>query len=258
MPTIDTDTLTTIYKQEGGLWESRTCSGFVGNIPEDVSAGDVCTYPSGGIYQDQNGTGDCFECVGFTSTEVRTLKSDTTIVYVKIFIDFDEQGGTSVANKYVYYGGGRTYGTLPTPTRSGFDFDGWFTESSAGDQVLSSTTVPLLGGDPNNPLISQILYAQWTPQAQQTATPTILSATTGQPPFVTQGFRVRNNDASTATIYAEPYDSTPDVNLGNIPPNTTTNFQSLGCQPGNCDRTVYATAQASGETLSNVRSLYFS
>ena len=37
----------------------------------------------------------------------------------------------------------------------------------------------------------------------------------------------------------------------------TTSFQTLSCQPGNCNVTVYATAQASGETLSNVQSRYF-
>ena len=34
-----------------------------------------------------------------------------------------------------------TAGTLPTPTRSGFDFQGWFTSASGGTQVTSASTV---------------------------------------------------------------------------------------------------------------------
>ena len=36
-----------------------------------------------------------------------------------------------------------------------------------------------------------------------------------------------------------------------------TSFLTLSCQPNNCNVTVYANAQASGETLSNTTSVYF-
>ena len=47
-----------------------------------------------------------------------------------------------------------TYGTLPTPTRTGYTFKGWFTASAGGTQVTSATTVTI-GYD-------HVLYAQWT------------------------------------------------------------------------------------------------
>ncbi len=34
---------------------------------------------------------------------------------------------------------GNSYGTLPVPTREGYDFDGWYTSSSGGTEVTSST-----------------------------------------------------------------------------------------------------------------------
>lgn len=46
------------------------------------------------------------------------------------------------------------YGELPTPTWSGYRFDGWFTSANGGTQVTSSTTVDLTA--------DQTLYAHWT------------------------------------------------------------------------------------------------
>ncbi len=43
----------------------------------------------------------------------------------------------STATKPVLFNG--TYGTLPTPTKTGYTFDGWFTKVSGGTQVTSST-----------------------------------------------------------------------------------------------------------------------
>lgn len=48
-----------------------------------------------------------------------------------------------------------TYGTLPTPTRVGYTFNGWYTASSGGTQIVRSSTVCLSS--------AQTLYAHWTP-----------------------------------------------------------------------------------------------
>lgn len=71
-------------------------------------------------------------------------------------VTFNANGGTvSTTSKTVTYG--QTYGTLPTPTRIGYKFDGWFTEASGGTQVKSSTTVSITA--------NQTLYAHWTVQS---------------------------------------------------------------------------------------------
>lgn len=68
-------------------------------------------------------------------------------------ITFDANGGTvTTASKIVT--NGNTYGDLPTPTRSGYSFDGWFTSASGGTQITSSSTVNLTD--------DQTLYAHWT------------------------------------------------------------------------------------------------
>ena len=68
-------------------------------------------------------------------------------------VTFNANGGSvSQSSKSVTQG--ETYGALPTPTRDGYSFDGWFTAASGGTQVTAETTVNLSG--------SQELYAHWT------------------------------------------------------------------------------------------------
>ena len=55
-------------------------------------------------------------------------------------VTFNANGGnTSLPYKYVT--SGSAVGELPTATKAGHTFDGWFTEASAGTEVTSSTTV---------------------------------------------------------------------------------------------------------------------
>jgi uncharacterized repeat protein (TIGR02543 family) len=93
------------------------------------------------------------ETINYNGTEVRTLNYGGTTVYVKVYLEFNEAGGSGVADKYVYYQ--RTYGTLPTTTRSGYTFNGWFTQTSGGTQITPSTTV-------TSTATFQIAHAQWT------------------------------------------------------------------------------------------------
>ena len=60
-------------------------------------------------------------------------------------------GTGTTATKQVTYAS--TYGTLPTPTRTGFDFLGWYTSASGGDKIIASTTVSITA--------AQTLYAHW-------------------------------------------------------------------------------------------------
>ena len=49
---------------------------------------------------------------------------------------------------------GSTYGTLPTPTRTGYTFDGWYTAASGGTKITSSTKYTTAS--------DQTIYAHWT------------------------------------------------------------------------------------------------
>ena len=55
-------------------------------------------------------------------------------------VTFDANGGTvNPSSKNVTYNS--EYGTLPTPARTGYTFNGWYTGASSGDLVTSSTKV---------------------------------------------------------------------------------------------------------------------
>ena len=90
-----------------------------------------------------------------TYTNGMTIENaDATKVHT---VNFNANGGSvSTSHKQVTAGG--IYGDLPTPTRSGYNFDGWYTAVSGGVQVISSTTVNL-----SNTQVT--LYAHWTQNA---------------------------------------------------------------------------------------------
>ncbi len=60
--------------------------------------------------------------------------------------------GSATATKSVTYDS--TYGTLPEPTRNGYNFNGWYTATSGGSKVLSTTKVTTAS--------AYTIYAQWT------------------------------------------------------------------------------------------------
>ena len=84
-----------------------------------------------------------------------------TVPYTNYTVSFNANGG-SVSPTSKSVSKGSTYGTLPTPTRTGYSFAGWYTAASGGTQITSGTTVSLTA--------NQTLYAHWT---QNTYTATI-------------------------------------------------------------------------------------
>ena len=85
-----------------------------------------------------------------TATSAQTLYAKWTAR--KYTVTFDAKGGsTPTASKKVSYYS--TYGTLPTPTKSGNTFLGWFTELNGGTKVTSETKVRICD--------NQTLYAKW-------------------------------------------------------------------------------------------------
>lgn len=67
----------------------------------------------------------------------------------KYTASFDTRGGSSVENITKDYNS--TIGTLPTTTRDGYNFLGWFTQASGGTQIFESTLITS----------NKTYYAQW-------------------------------------------------------------------------------------------------
>lgn len=107
-------------------------------------------YAFAGWYSDQN----CTKKWDFGSDTVpgaMTLYAGWTPA--QYIVTFDANGGTvKTASKSVTYT--EVYGELPTPTRQGYDFLGWFTAQTDGAQVREDDRVTITAG--------QTLYAHWT------------------------------------------------------------------------------------------------
>lgn len=143
-------TITVSFYSNGGLSSvsSRkyTLGGTYGSLPAGPTA------PTGKVFD-----GWYTGLTGGTKITASTKVSSVyTILYAHwtakpITITFNSNGGSSVSNKSVTTGS--TYGTLPTPTRDGYDFQGWFTAKSGGTKITASTKVTATS--------NQTLYAQW-------------------------------------------------------------------------------------------------
>ena len=129
---------------------------------QTVKTGDKVTAPSapaktgyhfGGWYTDQG-------CTKAWDFDADTVKSAMTL-YAKWTANtytatFDPNSGVmpegEETNRSVTYG--QPYGKLPTPTKQGYDFAGWFTEKTGGEQILAESSVSTAA--------NQTLYAHWT------------------------------------------------------------------------------------------------
>lgn len=56
-------------------------------------------------------------------------------------VTFDKNGGDSVSPSSKTVTLNETYGSLPTPTRTGYTFEGWYTASTGGTEVTKDTKV---------------------------------------------------------------------------------------------------------------------
>jgi len=110
-------------------------------------------------------TGDYLICgeitnqsmLNFADGELITIDESTyNSMLTSSVITFNANGGSLTDNtKTVYYG--QYYGEMPMPTRTGYAFDGWYTEQNGGTKVTSETVVSALA--------NQTLYAHWTTNA---------------------------------------------------------------------------------------------
>lgn len=91
----------------------------------------------------------------FGKTYSNQAKATCTVTPASVTypVTFNPNGGrVSQASKVVTIG--KTYGTLPTPNRTGYSFDGWYTDQTGDTNVTETTTV---GANP-----PATLYAHWT------------------------------------------------------------------------------------------------
>ena len=79
-----------------------------------------------------------------------TIHSDAAPPATEVTVTFDANGGSVTPSSTTTKGG--KLESLPTPTRSGYDFLGWYTEETGGDKVTTGTVFTK----------DSTIYAQWT------------------------------------------------------------------------------------------------
>ncbi len=124
-----------------------SCSwgGWSGNaVPLTITANSVGTTPIT-VYLKRTSDGKVFD----KKTIYVTVRDSTP----KYTVYFNANGGSvSPTSKTVTYGG--AYGDLPTPTRSGYSFAGWYTSAEGGTKIASDSSIWTSA--------SHTLYAHWT------------------------------------------------------------------------------------------------
>jgi uncharacterized protein (TIGR02145 family)/uncharacterized repeat protein (TIGR02543 family) len=102
-------------------------------------------------------------CVGCTDDGIDEKSPNNSGVVdwflgVTYTVTFNANGGT-VGDTSGTTGAGRDLGYLPTPTRNGYDFDGWFTSATGGTRVTTSTFFT-----PTSTVFTSntTIYAHWT------------------------------------------------------------------------------------------------
>ena len=120
------------------------------------STGTIYVYDSFGIQHTTNAPEkDSFTLSerGYTAKSVRTFKYDgTSTSTTNITVKFNGNGGTVSASSLSVSKGSTMGSKIPTATRYGYLFDGWYTAASGGTRYTNSTKI-------NS---STTLYAHWS------------------------------------------------------------------------------------------------
>ena len=144
---VSSNTLSNVYYNTATLHTASGTGGGGGyyggrTIPSsaNVPAGEGGTSYVGGT---QNGTMKAGQNTGNGNVQIIYIKDTYTLT-------LDANGGNCTINE-IQIVANNAYGKLPTPTKDGYTFIGWFTEKENGKQVNENTII-------NN---NTTIYAQW-------------------------------------------------------------------------------------------------
>jgi len=152
---ITEDYYTIKYNANGGTGTMENSRGY---IDKSLKLRDNSFAKEGHLFIGWSLSPDSDE-VAYKNMEsiINLTEKDKTITLYAVWIDkymvtFDVNGGDSLTETSKIVNVSSAYGTLPTPTRNGYDFIGWYTKAAGGTQITEDTIVTEL---------TETLYAQW-------------------------------------------------------------------------------------------------
>ncbi|MBR1871417.1 MAG: alpha/beta fold hydrolase [Kiritimatiellae bacterium] len=130
-------------------------NGGTGSVTRDVAKGSTLGTLPTPTRSGYKFAGWYTSATGGVKITASTVPSASTTYYARweantYSIYFYANGGTGSVTRDVTKGS--TLGTLPTPTRSGYTFAGWYTSATGGTKISASTV----------PTYSATYYAHWT------------------------------------------------------------------------------------------------
>lgn len=149
----ENSTVSVTLNANGGTVSKNSIDYTVGdmyeNLPKPVRTG----YTFDGWFTKSVG-GDLVDATTEVTIEIaHTLFAHWTINEKKVTVSLNANGGSLSSSGNIELTVGENYGNLPTPTRTDYTFDGWFTELEGGDEIEAATEVT------NDSAHS--LYAHW-------------------------------------------------------------------------------------------------
>lgn len=145
------ESYTVSFDANGGSVKSTSKTVFQGDTYGSMPIPERTGYTFAGWYTAAEGGEQVTDSTQVNLSENQTLYAHWTLN--KYTITFDANGGqVDQTGKVVSYS--ETYGMLPTPTRIGYSFAGWYTNATGGYQVNADSQVSFAN--------DQTLYAHWT------------------------------------------------------------------------------------------------
>ena len=161
-------TYTVKLDSQGGTGGSTSVTATYGSSMPSANAPSRTYYTFGGYYTGTNGSGTQYYTSSMKSNRSWNRTTSNTTLYAKwtaetIKINYNSQGGSLVGYTTVKYGSSLTSTNLPTTTRTGYNFAGWYKSADSSTKLSTSTKA-----DETNLTIegsagsySVMLYAKW-------------------------------------------------------------------------------------------------
>ena len=148
--TIQPCAVTVTFNANGGSVGTNTKTVYYDETYGDLPTATRTGYTFAGWYTSSTGGTRVTNTSTVTNSNAHTLYAHWTANQYTVTLNAN---GGSVSTSTITVTYDSTYGTLPNPSRSNYDFLGWYTATSGGTQVKSSTVVKITA--------NQTLYAQW-------------------------------------------------------------------------------------------------
>lgn len=187
-----------------------------------------------------SGTYDIWQCTSSGSVAGIAGRCDINFSYMprrtvnhsRITLDACAADAQGALPAPYYVKQGNAYGTLPTLTRAGYVFDGWYTAREGGVRVTADTTVTTTA--------EQTLYARWSRPTTTTVKPT---TTTTKPTTTTTTKLTTTTVKPTTTTKLTTTTTKPTTTT------TTTKLTTTTTEPTTTTTTSTATAASPVETV---------